>query len=180
MPGPMAEPALISLGSNIEPEHYLPEAVRALRRLGSSLRVSKAYQNPAIGSQPQPDFINAAVRLQTDLDPATLRKELRGIEHRLGRVRTPDKHAPRTIDLDLCMLGQLILEEGDFKLPDPEVPLRPHLALPLAEIAPEMIYPLTGETLFALAARLRPRAKLHVREDLDLARAANDAWAPTE
>jgi 2-amino-4-hydroxy-6-hydroxymethyldihydropteridine diphosphokinase len=179
MPGTVAEPALISLGSNIEPLHYLPEAVRALRRLGDSMRVSKAYQNPAVGPQAQPDFINAAVSLQTDLDPPALRRELRRIERQLGRVRTQDKYAPRTIDLDLCLLGDRVIEDDDFKLPDPEVQRRPHLAIPLAEVAPDMIYPLTGETLSAVAGRLRPLARLQLRADLDLARVAADAQAET-
>jgi 2-amino-4-hydroxy-6-hydroxymethyldihydropteridine diphosphokinase len=164
MPGTVAEPALISLGSNIEPLHYLPEAVRALRRLGDSMRVSKAYQNPAVGRQAQPDFINAAVSLQTDLDPPALRRELRRIERQLGRVRTQDKYAPRTIDLDLCLLGDRVIDDDDFKLP---------------EVAPDMIYPLTGETLSAVAGRLRPLARLQLRADLDLARAAADAQAET-
>ena len=161
----MAELAIVALGSNIEPERHLPEAVAALRGLGAKA-VSSVYQNPARGGRPQPDFLNAAVLLETQLDAAALTAALRVLETELGRVRTDDKYAPRSIDLDLLMLGDRSGAQEGLALPDPELLTRPHLAIPAAEVAPTAVHPHSGETLQAIAERLRPDANLHLRQDV--------------
>jgi len=169
--GSLAELAIVSLGSNIEPERHLPRAVAALRRLGAEA-VSNVYQNPARGGRPQADFLNAAVLLNTRLDPAALRAALRELEADLGRVRTDDKYAPRNIDLDLLLLGDRSVVLEDLILPDPELLTTPHLAIPAAEVAPAAVHPQSGETLQAIAERLRPEADLQLRQDVT-ARALN-------
>ena len=161
----MAELAIVALGSNIEPERHLPKAVAALRTLGAKA-VSSVYQNPARGGRPQPDFLNAAVLLETQLEPAALRAALRGLEAELGRVRTDDKYAARNIDLDLLLLGDRSLVLDDLILPDPELLTMPHVAIPAAEVAPTAVHPLSGETLQAIADRLRPEADLRLRQDV--------------
>jgi 2-amino-4-hydroxy-6-hydroxymethyldihydropteridine diphosphokinase len=161
----LSEQAIVALGSNIEPERHLPEAVAALRALGAKA-VSSVYQNPARGGRPQPDFLNAAVLLETQLEPAALKAALRGLEADFGRVRTDDKYAARTIDLDLLLLGDRSSVLDDLILPDPELLTMPHLAIPASEVAPTAIYPDRGETLRAIAERLRPEAELHLRQDV--------------
>jgi 2-amino-4-hydroxy-6-hydroxymethyldihydropteridine diphosphokinase len=81
-------------------------------------------------------------------------------------VRTADKYAPRNIDLDLLLLGDRAVVREDFVLPDPELLTAPHLAIPAAEVAPTAVHPLSGETLQAIAERLRPDADLHLRKDV--------------
>jgi len=157
--------AIVGLGSNIEPERHLPRAVAALRPLGAKA-VSGVYQNPARGGPPQPDFLNAAIALETSMQAGELRETLRKVENRLGRVRTADEYAPRTIDLDLLMLGALVLDQGRFTLPDPQLLTAAHLAIPAAEVAPTAVHPRTGETLRSIAERLRPTAELRLRQDL--------------
>ncbi|TFH34011.1 MAG: 2-amino-4-hydroxy-6-hydroxymethyldihydropteridine diphosphokinase, partial [Anaerolineales bacterium] len=130
----LPELAFIALGSNIEPEHYLPRAVRALGELGRLIACSNTYQNPAIADDAQPDYLNAAVLIETRLSPLEIRRKLREIETRLDRLRTADKFAPRTIDLDLCIYGDLQLNDPALTLPDPDVLTRPFLALTLAEL----------------------------------------------
>ncbi len=83
-----------------------------------------------------------------------LRSVLRDIEASLGRVRTADKFAPRPIDLDIALFGQLVVDLEGSPIPDPDLAPLPHVALPLADIAPEWILPATGETLAQIAARL--------------------------
>lgn len=163
--GGVRELAIVSLGSNIEPETYLPRAIDRLRAL--DLRaVSQAYLNPALGERPQPDFLNAAARLETSLDPHQLRQALRQAEAELGRVRTADKFAARTIDLDLLLLGDQIIDEPEFRLPDPDLLTLAHLAVPAAEVAPHAVHPATGETLRAIAARLLPGASLDMQPEI--------------
>jgi 2-amino-4-hydroxy-6-hydroxymethyldihydropteridine diphosphokinase len=158
--------AFISIGSNISPEKYLPLAISRLHQLGKLLKTSCVYQNPAVGRPEQEDFLNAAVLIDTALPPLEIRNHLRVIEKDLDRVRTDDKFAARTIDLDLCLLGNQILDLTEIALPDPDLMTRAHLAVPLAELAPDFHHPITGESLQQIADRLRSEAILTLREDI--------------
>jgi 2-amino-4-hydroxy-6-hydroxymethyldihydropteridine diphosphokinase len=162
----LPELAFIALGSNLSPETNLPLAAGRLAELGRVRAVSMVYQNPAIGPSPAPDFLNAAVLVETNLTAEDIRERLREIESDLGRVRTSDRYAPRTIDLDLCLLGAQVIETLELALPDPDLLTRPHLAIPLAELAPDFPHPVTGEPLGAIAERLRPGADLRPRPDV--------------
>lgn len=142
-------PVLISLGSNIDPEHNIPEALRALIRHSrvEVLQVSRVYETAAEGaSAGQAPFHNAAVLVETMLSPAELKQELRLIESKLGRVRTGDRYAARTIDLDISFYG-----DGS---PDPDVRTKLHVAQPLADVAPKWIDPESGLSTYDLALRL--------------------------
>lgn len=149
----LTELAFIALGSNIRPEYYLPEATRHLRSLGHMEAVSSAYQSKPIGEHEQPDFLNGAVLISVNEEPEVLRTMLRGIETSLGRIRTEDKYASRTIDLDLVLLGNRV--DPKFPLPDPDILTRAHLAIPLAELDAEFCHPTTHEALDTIANRLR-------------------------
>jgi 7,8-dihydro-6-hydroxymethylpterin-pyrophosphokinase len=81
-------------------------------------------------------------------------------------VRTRDKHAPRTIDLDLTLFGDQVLSGSDYQIPDPELTRLAHLAIPLAELAPDFRHPNMDGTLGQIADRLRPGSKLVRRSDL--------------
>ncbi|MFG0334045.1 MAG: 2-amino-4-hydroxy-6-hydroxymethyldihydropteridine diphosphokinase [Maioricimonas sp. JB049] len=163
--------AYLSLGSNVGPEIYLPAAVDRLRRVGDVLRVSRVWQSPPFGYVHQPDFCNAAVLLQIDLEAADLKQEvLAQIESDLDRVRDPrNPSGPRTIDIDIALFNEDRISVGGNPIPDPEILIRPFLAIPLAEIDPDYRHPQTGESLQAVARRLRPQSSLHERHDIHLA-----------
>lgn len=141
-------------------------AIGRLGAVGRILAISNVYQNPAVGPQSQPDFLNVAVLLETELSLAEIRARLRQIEGSLGRVRSADKHASRTIDLDVSLLGNQVVETADVHLPDPEILKRPYLAIPLAELAPRFRHPLTGQSLAAIANHLRASGSLESRPDV--------------
>jgi len=102
----MANRAYLSLGSNIEPERYLPAAVQRLARFGQIRAVSHVWQTQPVGLVDQPDFLNAAVLLETPLSAAALRQQVVArIEQDLGRARTGNKNAPRTIDIDIVLFN---------------------------------------------------------------------------
>lgn len=148
-----ARRVLVALGANIAPRVNLPAALARLARApGIELRaVSRVWRTIAVESA-GPDFLNAAVALDTRLAPDRLREDvLRPIEVALGRVRTADRNAPRPIDLDLVVHGDLIDE--DLGIPDPAIADHAHLALPLADIAPGWREPRSGLTLRELAQR---------------------------
>jgi 2-amino-4-hydroxy-6-hydroxymethyldihydropteridine diphosphokinase len=150
--------AYISPGSNIEPEHNLTQAVHLLQPHGLVQRVSSAYITPPQGFTEQADFWNAAVMLTTQLTPLTMKHNvLDFIERELGRVRDPNnKNAPRTIDLDISLWNDKVFEYGEkpWRVPDPDILRFAHVAIPLAEIAPDYIHPQENLTLAQIAARI--------------------------
>ena len=164
----LPELAFIALGSNIEPEQNLPLAIHHLRNLGTLVTCSNIYQNPAIADEPQLDYLNAAVLIETSLLPLEVRNKLREIETQLDRVRTADKYAARTIDLDLCLYGDLQLDLPTLTLPDPDVLTRPYLAVTLAELRPDQIYPGSDRSLRSIADSLTPALMLKLRSDVRL------------
>lgn len=155
---PTAGPVLVSLGSNIEPRTNLAAAVRLLAQRCRVVSVSRVYRTPAVGGN-GPDFLNAAASIETRLAPARLKSTvLRSVEDALGRERQDDRFAPRTIDLDLVLYGSLILPAGsspaDIELPDPDLLRWAHVAVPLADVAPDARHPVDGRTLREIALSL--------------------------
>ncbi len=130
----LPEKAFIAIGSNIHPERYIPEAVQRLRSLGRLIAVSPAYKTKPVGPLGQPDYHNAAVAIETDTPPLKLRDQLRRIEADLGRVRTGDKCAPRTIDLDLVHYVGVVLNSPELTLPSPDIRQQRHVLIPLLAI----------------------------------------------
>ncbi len=122
--------AVIAFGSNIAPEKNVPEAMRRLARAVRVLVISNVYRTPPVGNPDDPPFLNGAVLVETESSAEELRERvLRRIESELGRVRTSDPNAPRTIDLDL------VLYEGEE--PSPDLFDYAHVAIPVAEVAPD-------------------------------------------
>ncbi len=162
---------VIMLGSNILPEIHLPAAVRELKGLGIVLAVSSVWQTAPVGFLDQADFCNAAVLLDTELEPVELLARLRELENRLGRVRDPlNKNAPRTIDLDLAIVpGPPRIVAGRI-LPDPELSQRLFLAVPLEEVLSDFELP-SGRPIGEVAAELRDRdaERLRLRPRKDIA-----------
>jgi 2-amino-4-hydroxy-6-hydroxymethyldihydropteridine diphosphokinase len=162
--------AYLSLGSNIEPERNLPTAVARLAQFGQVRAVSTVWETLPVGFSDQPNFLNAAVLLETGLSAGALREEaIAGIETALGRVRTENKNAPRTIDIDVMLFNRDIIHLNRRHIPDPEVLERPFVAIPLAEIAPDYVHPETGQTLEVIAKQFdTPSAGMVRRDDVEL------------
>ncbi len=150
-----AIPVLLSLGSNIDPERNLPEALRRLRARLRVVAVSRVYRTRAVGPGPAPPFLNAAVLVESERSARRLKFEvLRPIEAEMGRVRSANRNAPRTIDLDIALFGESEIEDrgAGLQIPDPGILAHPHLALPLADLAPETLLPGSDRTLGEIAA----------------------------
>jgi 2-amino-4-hydroxy-6-hydroxymethyldihydropteridine diphosphokinase len=162
--------AYLSLGSNIQPERNLPAAVAQLAQFGQVRAVSTVWETLPVGFNDQPNFLNAAVLLETDLSAVALRQEaIAGVEMALGRVRTKNKNAPRTIDIDIMLFNHEVIQLKGRHIPDPEVLERPFVAVPLAEIAPDYVHPETGQTLREIAGRFDPLSTgMRRRGDVEL------------
>jgi 2-amino-4-hydroxy-6-hydroxymethyldihydropteridine diphosphokinase len=134
--------AYIALGSNIAPEKHLPAALAELAGQCRVRDVSRFYRSRPLNRPEQADFINGACRIETRLLPRELKFDvLRGIEERLGRIRSADTYAARTIDLDILVYGELIVEETGLTLPDPDICHRPFLFLPLLDLNKDLTLP---------------------------------------
>lgn len=122
------------------------------------IRVSSAWESPAVGSD-GPDFLNAAVWIETSLSLSDLKQHIfRPIEAQLGRVRTPDKNAPRTIDIDILIY--------DEKLIEPAVWHQGFLAIPVAELLPDFKHPQSREPIHNVVHRLAQDAALKHRPEV--------------
>lgn len=112
---------------------------------------SAFYRTPAIGRPDQPTYLNGVWLVEVSASPRELKFGiLRPIEDRLGRVRTGDKYAARTIDLDVLLYGDLVLDDADCRIPAPEIRDRPFLVACLLELDPGLILPDTKEALSSL------------------------------
>ncbi len=167
-PATPARVVLLSLGSNIEPEQNLLEALDEIDTLLGVVAVSSFYEGEPVGAPNTPRFLNAAVAVETDATPESLKYEvIRPLEARMGRQRSDDPNAPRTIDIDVAAVEGLVALCGDPKLPDPDISKHAHLAVPLGEVAPDFLHPLEGVPLSAIAARFQGSTGIWKREDIE-------------
>lgn len=154
---------VIGLGSNLDPEINLTSAVDQLAKKTKILAWSSVWQNPAVGSD-GPDYLNAALQIETPLNPKQLKNQiLCPLEKDLDRQRTEDKYSDRNIDLDILSFNGEGLDQ--------ELWTRAHVAVPAAEVAPQLVNPVSGETLKDAAQRLLPEHNFTHRKDLSLNRA---------
>lgn len=145
--------AFIGIGSNIEPSKNVRAALRRLARQARVVGLSTVYRTDALGRPEHPSYFNCVAEIDTELSPSQVKHAmLRPIEDELWRTRTEDKYAPRTIDLDLIVYGELAMDDGDIRLPDPDILDRPFLAIPLAELAPNLVLAGHGLRIGDLAA----------------------------
>ncbi len=135
----------LSLGSNLERESSLRGAIGALRRHYGELVLSPVYESRAMGFAGEP-FLNLVVGCQTAQSVADLRPCLRAIEDAAGRVRGPDKFAPRTLDIDLLTYGDAVGLIDGYELPRDEILRYAFVLKPLADVAGEEFHPATGRT----------------------------------
>jgi 2-amino-4-hydroxy-6-hydroxymethyldihydropteridine diphosphokinase len=147
--------AFIALGSNLgDPAGQIRSALRALDKLPDTrlVRQSAFYRNAPEGGLAQPEFVNAVARIETRIGPRALLDRLLEIERDHGRVRDYP-NAPRTLDLDIVLYGDSMVQEPGLTIPHPRMLERVFVLAPLAEIAPDAVVPGTGR-IADLAAKL--------------------------
>jgi len=146
--------AAIALGSNLgDRADRLAFAVERLRAVLDEMRVSRVHETSPEGVAPQPPFLNAVVVGRTRLDPLPLFELLQAIERAGGRER-PYRGAPRTLDLDLVLLGDVVVRTPALEIPHPRFRARRFVLEPLVEVAPHLVDPVTGLTVRQLLNRL--------------------------
>lgn len=148
----------LGIGSNIQPADNIRQAVERLREVVEIEQASSLWETPPFGGS-GPNFLNAVIRITTPLPIQNLKDDvLCRIEEELGRVRTADKNAPRTIDLDVLIYDGDVLE--------PELWTRVFIAVPLAELLPELRHPAEAISLRDTAQKLQQETPIRLRGKL--------------
>ena len=150
----MRTAAYLGLGSNLgDRRANIEHGLAMLGRLGVVTARSSMLETSPVGFSRQPQFLNAACRLWTSLDPFQLLAKVQAVERAVGRHRA-FPNAPRTLDIDILVFGRAVLEAPHLILPHPRLRERRFALEPLSEIAPELQHPVTGETVVALLLAL--------------------------
>ncbi|HDN2628532.1 TPA: 2-amino-4-hydroxy-6-hydroxymethyldihydropteridine diphosphokinase [Klebsiella aerogenes] len=134
----------IAIGSNLaSPLEQVNAAIRALADIPDSrvVSVSSLYRTPPLGPRDQPDYLNAAVALETSLAPEALLDHTQRIELQQGRVRKAERWGPRTLDLDIMLFGDAIINSERLTVPHYDMKNRGFMLWPLFEIAPQLHFP---------------------------------------
>ena len=154
---PAGVPAYVGIGSNLgDSANTVRAAIAGLAGLPGTrlLRASRLYRTPAWGMTAQPDFINAVAMIETRMSPSDLLAAMLRIERDAGRERREDgsdRWGPRTLDLDLLLYGEQVIDEPGLRVPHPHLHERGFVLLPLVEIAPAVAIPGVGPARDALA-----------------------------
>jgi 2-amino-4-hydroxy-6-hydroxymethyldihydropteridine diphosphokinase len=146
--------AYIGYGSNLGDRMANIEAALSLigkRGIGTVLRRSRNYESAPVQGPGHGDYVNGAVEVMTDLEPADLLSSLRRIEADLGRTGK-GTNAPRTIDLDILVYDSNVLKTGDLTIPHPDIANRLFVLKPLNDIKPDLLHPLLQKTMAELLA----------------------------
>lgn len=147
--------AYLSLGSNIEPATNLARAIELLQNYGSLEKLSNAWESESVGAE-GPNFLNACVLLMTPLSQINLKEHaLLPIEAKLGRQRSANKFAPRTIDIDIVLFDSISCDDKYWE--------QAFVVVPLAEINPEYQNPIKRESISQTAMRLRQQVWMETR-----------------
>jgi len=152
----------LGLGSNVgEREKFLNRAVGELKRIHDTKVVwaSSVYETDPVGKTDQPKFLNAAVEIETPLAPDKLYTEVKAIEQRLGRTAS-ERWGPREIDVDLLLYDGLVYQDERVTVPHPEMEKRKFVLVPLKEIAPDLVHPISGMTMEELVAACKDPGKV--------------------
>lgn len=147
--------AYIGLGSNLgDRVAYLKAAINAIQHLGDPIAISSVYESEPHGvDEEQPLYLNMVISISTRMEPMELLGELLAIEGAHGRVRNRANES-RTLDLDVLMVDNIVLDEPDLVIPHPRMHERGFVMIPLAEIAPNTVHPILKTTIAEIAVHL--------------------------
>jgi len=158
--------AYLSLGSNIgDREVHLREAIRRLESAGKLRFVSSIYETEPVEFTEQPQFLNCAVSVETSSPPEQLMVQLLTIEKAMGRQRF-QKKGPRTIDLDILLFGDEVVDTPGLTIPHPAMQYRRFVLEPLAEIAPDALHPVLKKSVRELLKEVPPGQGVHKAQEM--------------
>jgi 2-amino-4-hydroxy-6-hydroxymethyldihydropteridine diphosphokinase len=148
----------VSIGSNVERERNIALALELLRARFGELQQSNIYESAAVGFNGDP-FFNLVVAFDCDAEPCQIVSSLHEVERKCGRARGAKRYGPRTMDLDLLLVGDRVMREDGIVLPHEEISTQAFVLCPLAELAGERKHPVSGATLASMWSRLQCKAE---------------------
>jgi 2-amino-4-hydroxy-6-hydroxymethyldihydropteridine diphosphokinase len=157
----------VGIGSNVDRELRIRQAVEALREAFGTIELSPVYDSVAVGFDGS-NFLNLVAAFDSELDVEAVAAVFREIEDRLGRDRSLPKFASRPIDLDILLYGDAVVDVPGIRIPRPEIVVNAFVLKPLQDIAPELPHPETGQSFAELWQRMQPDAPKLTRVELDL------------
>jgi len=150
------------LGSNVgDREAYLSFGLKEIAKAGKIIKTSSIYETAPWGVTNQDDYLNAAVLLETSLSPQSLFSELKKIEHTAGRT-DQRKYASRTLDIDILLYDDLILNSKELIIPHPKLPLRRFALVPLAQINGTLIHPSIKKSINELLKECNDKLQVNI------------------
>ena len=150
----------VSLGSNLgEREKYLAQARKAIEKSFNLSRFSKIYETEPVDLMDQPWFLNQVAEFKTDLAPESLLEWVRSLEAQAGRQREMPK-GPRTLDVDILLYDDWILDVEELVLPHPRLEHRRHVLLPLSELAADRCLPVSQRTVLEALEQVTDKAQV--------------------
>lgn len=161
----------IGLGSNLgDSANHLQQAISAIAQLPKTelIKASSLYSSAPLGAVDQPRYVNAVAHIATALTPIELLDALQHIEHVQGRVRQGERWGPRTLDLDILLFGQHVINEPRLCVPHYHMHARPFVLIPLAELCPKDFVLPNGQSLAELLAVCPPDTTLTRLASLEL------------
>lgn len=163
----MTNYVFLGLGTNLgDRETNLTKAQELIRKsIGQIDSRSAIYESEPWGFQSENNFLNMVIKVHTSLKPIDLVKEIQIIEGQLGRIRESRQYASRTIDIDILLYRNLVIDNPDLIIPHPLIQDRRFVLVPLCEIAPEMVHPVLSKTFVVLLKECRDdrEVRLHDR-----------------
>jgi 2-amino-4-hydroxy-6-hydroxymethyldihydropteridine diphosphokinase len=157
----------VGIGSNVDRELRIRQAVEALREAFGTIELSPIYDSVAVGFDGS-NFLNLVAAFDSELDVEAVAAVFREIEDRLGRDRSLPKFASRPIDLDILLYGDAVVDVPGIRIPRTEIVVNAFVLKPLQDIAPELPHPETGQSFAELWQRMQPDAPKLTRVELDL------------
>ncbi|MFZ0283007.1 MAG: 2-amino-4-hydroxy-6-hydroxymethyldihydropteridine diphosphokinase [Bacteroidales bacterium] len=148
----MGKVVFLGLGTNLgDRETILNEAIEHLiKSAGDVISLSAIYETEPWGFQSENKFLNMVVGLRTMLNPDALLKRVMNIEAKLGRIRTGEGYSSRTIDIDILLYNDLVINKPDLKIPHPLIRERRFVLVPLCDVAPDLVHPVFKKTIASL------------------------------
>jgi len=144
----------LGLGSNLgDRQANLERAVELLGQRLDMVKMSSVYETEPVGYEDQPMFLNAVCRVKTDIGPLQLLSLVKGIEASIGRV-PGFTDGPRLIDIDIILYGDMVMMDPELTIPHPRMAQRAFVLIPLAEIAPGLVHPFSGESVEEMVANV--------------------------
>lgn len=155
----------IGLGGNLgDSQNIFEQAIERIREIAPVTALSSLYRSKPLGYGNQPDFLNAVVRISTDLPPLPLLIKLQAIEIDLGKTIVCE-NGPRSIDLDLLLHGDDVLKNDQLEIPHPGIPERDFVLLPLKEIDPDLLHPTLNRSVAELSQSISVKYVMDSRKN---------------